>query len=133
MQINSRQNNCEMVKAEAALEEAEYQHSRIESLLEERRIERNALEEKIERVSSGGDIDELIALQSRRTALDKALAELSASESECSERVESARRYLFKLYVRLERLRQEAACLADNEQKQLMRVKVQIEAIAGMD
>lgn len=133
MHNNGRHNRGELAKAEIALEEADAKYMRVKSLLEERKNERAALNSRIEKAGSAGNVDELIALQARRTSLDNSIAELSLSEIECHERVDSARRYLYKLYVRLERLRQEAAELSDDDRRQLVRVKVQIEAIAGVE
>jgi hypothetical protein len=72
------------------------------------------------------------------------IAELSAAEDETTQRVESARRYLYTLYVRLERLRQEfsglmrmLAAVDQGEsvpadvQTSLGRIKIQLKAITG--
>lgn len=133
MYSNGKQNRGELAKAELALEEAESKHERIKSQLEEKRGEREALDSLIERAGSAGNVDELLVLQSRRSSMDKTLMDLSISEKACLHRAESARRYLYKLYVRLERLRQEAAGLEEDEPRQLVRVKMQIEAIAGAE
>jgi chromosome segregation ATPase len=139
-------NRSELSKAEARLQELEAKLQHIRSILNERKAERLALETKPQILSATGDINKLMTLKSRSIALDKSIAELMASESECAERIESARRYLYTLYVRLEKLRQEAAnltaSLSSNRlpqealpeiQTSLRRVKVQIEAIAGAE
>ena len=85
-----------------------------------------------------------MTLQSRTVSLDKAIDELVAAEADCEQRIESARRYLYTLYIRLERLRQEAAELAMRisffdesqsikgaDQNRLTRVRMQISAITG--
>lgn len=126
-----------------ALEE---KHEHIQSLLKERKAELGELEARPQLLEATGDINKLMALKSHSIALDKTIAELVASEAECAQRIESARRYLYTLYVRLERLRQEAATLTreasklDHSQKisveeltSLRRVKLQIEAIAGAE
>ncbi|MCI0488822.1 MAG: hypothetical protein L0229_19700 [Blastocatellia bacterium] len=130
---NNRQNKGELAKAELALEEAEMKHELVKSKLEERRAEREALDNLLERAGAAGNVDELIVLQSRRSSLEKTVMDLSISEKACLHRVESARRYLYKLYVRLEKLRQEAASLEEAEPRQLVRVRMQIEAIAGAE
>ena len=133
MYSNGKKNRGELAKAELALEEAETKHQLIKSRLEERRAEREALDNLVERAGAAGNVDELIILQSRRSAMDKTLMDLSISEKECLHRVESARRYIYKLYIRLEKLRQEAAGLEEDEPRQLVRVRMQIEAIAGAE
>ena len=83
-------------------------------------------------------------LQNRAGVVEKTIAELRAAEAECSLRVESARRYLYTLYVRLEKLRQEFSGLmrelASIDQGQnipadvqtsLGRIKIQLKAITG--
>jgi hypothetical protein len=85
-------------------------------------------------------------LQRRSVAIDREIADLRTSEAECAERVDAARRYLYTLYVRLERLRQEANTLkmklaklntaqlsASQDKLVLRRVSLQIEAIAGAE
>ena len=89
-------------------------------------------------------MDRLVALQSRAVLVEKTIAELTASEEECAQRVESARRYLYTLYVRLEKLRQEFSGLmrklasADQGESvpgevltSIGRIKIQLKAITG--
>ena len=137
-------NRGELAKAQMTLQEAETKLERIVALLAERRQERHDLGTHIQEVSATGDMDKLVDLQNRAVNVDKMIAELSAAEEECTQRVESARRYLYTLYVRLERLRQEfsglmrtlaAADQGENipaeVQTSLGRVKIQLKAITG--
>jgi predicted nucleic acid-binding Zn-ribbon protein len=137
-------NRGELAKAQLTLQEAETKLERIVALLAERRQERHDLGTHIQEVAATGDMDRLVDLQNRAVAVDKMIAELSAAEEECTQRVESARRYLYTLYVRLERLRQEFSGLmrtmADVDQGEsvpadvqtsLGRIKIQLKAITG--
>lgn len=137
-------NRGELAKAQLTLQEAETKLERIVALLAERRQERHDLGTHIQEVAATGDMDRLVDLQNRAVAVDKMIAELSAAEEECTQRVESARRYLYTLYVRLERLRQEFSGLmrtmADVDQggnvpadvqTSLGRIKIQLKAITG--
>src|SRR5437867_2531719 len=102
----TRQNRGELAKAQLILEEAEAKLERLHALLAERRTQRVEVEANIQGVAPTGDMDKLVTLQSRAVLLEKTIGELGASEAECAQRVESARRYLYTLYVRLEKLRQ---------------------------
>lgn len=138
-------NRGELAKAQLTLQEAEEKLERIQTLLSERRMERRDLEGYIlQETAASGDMDKLVALQNRAVMVDKAIAELQAGEAECTQRVESARRYLYTLYVRLEKLRQEFSglmrSLASIEQGEsvpadvqttLGRIKIQLKAITG--
>lgn len=139
-------NKGELAKAESTLRALEEKLEHIQSMLAERKAELSELESRPQSLAATGDINKLMTLKSHSIALDKTIAELSASEAECAQRIESARRYLYTLYVRLERLRQEAATLTraasnlDQSRKvsieeltTLRRVKLQIEAIAGAE
>jgi chromosome segregation ATPase len=139
-------NRGELANAESNLRALEEKLEHIQSLLRERKAERSELESRPQSLAATGDINKLMALKSHSISLDKTIAELVASEAECARRIESARRYLYTLYVRLERLRQEAATLTreasklDHSRKisgeeltSLRRVKLQIEAIAGTE
>ena len=137
-------NRGELAKAQLTLQEAEEKLERIQTLLSERKIERRDLEGHIQDTAATGDMDKLVALQNRAVMVDKTIAELQAGETECTQRVESARRYLYTLYVRLEKLRQEFSglmrSLASIEQGEsipaevqtsLGRIKIQLKAITG--
>lgn len=137
-------NRGELAKAQLTLQEAETKLERIIALLAERRQERHDLATHIQEVSATGDMDRLVDLQNRAVTVDKMIAELTAAEEECTQRVESARRYLYTLYVRLERLRQEFSGLMrrlaavdqgesipSEVQTSLGRVKIQLKAITG--
>jgi len=138
------QNRGELAKAQLILGEAEAKLERVHAMLAERRAERLDVETHIQGIAPTGDMDKLVALQSRAVSLEKTIVELGASETECAQRVESARRYLYTLYVRLERLRQEfsglmrrLASLDQGEnipaevQTNIGRVKIQLKAITG--
>jgi uncharacterized coiled-coil protein SlyX len=138
------QNRGELAKAQLILEEAETKLERVHALLAERRAERLDVGTHIQEIAASGDMDRLVALQSRAVQIEKTIAELSAAEAECAGRVEAARRYLYTLYVRLERLRQEFSslmrCLASLDQGEnipvdvqtnLGRIKIQLKAITG--
>lgn len=137
-------NSGELAKAQLTLQEAEAKLERLLTLLAERRAERLDLETHIQETAATGDMDRLVALQNRALVVDKTIAELHAAESECTQRVESARRYLYTLYVRLERLRQEFSGLMRrlasvdqgenvpaDVQTNLGRIKIQLKAITG--
>lgn len=138
--------HSQIANAESALRELEIKLEHLQSLIAERKARRLELETQVKTIRSTGDINELMHLQSRSFAFDKTIADLVASEAECRQRIESARRYLYTLYVHLEKLRQEAATLAEKslrlgderslppeEQTNLRRLRLQIQAIAGTE
>ena len=144
MQDRNAHNRGELANAESALRASEEKLEHIQSMLAERKAEQRELEGRPQSLEATGDINKLMKLKSHSIALDKNIAELSASEAECAQRIESSRRYLYTLYVRLERLRQEAATLtlkaskpdqpqnvSAEEMAALRRVKLQIQAIEG--
>jgi len=137
-------NRGELAKAQLTLQEAETKLERIVALLAERREERRSLATQIQEVSATGDMDRLVDLQNRAVVVEKMIAELTSAEVECTQRVESARRYLYTLYVRLEKLRQEFSGLmrrlasvdqGENVPPDVMtnlgRIKIQLKAITG--
>ena len=137
-------NRGELAKAQLTLQEAEEKLERVVTLLAERMTERQKLEASIRETAATGDMDQVIALQSRFNLVEKTIAELRAAEAECSRRVESSRRYLFTLYVRLEKLRQEFSALMrrlatmdqgesvpGDVQTNIGRIKIQLKAITG--
>jgi chromosome segregation ATPase len=136
----------EIANAENKLQELESKLRHIASIIQERKAEKASLDELIREAGTAGDVDRLMKLQRRSVAIDRETGELKASEAECAERVAAARRYLYTLYVRLERLRQEANSLkmklskldtaqltASQDKVVLRRVSLQIEAIAGTE
>lgn len=137
-------NRGELAKAQLILEEQEAKLERLRALLTERKAERRDLETHVQGTAAAGDMDKLVALQSRAVLIERTIAELASAEAECAQRVESARRYLYTLYVRLEKLRQEFSSLmrrlASIEQGEnipvdvqtnLGRIKIQLKAITG--
>ena len=137
-------NRGELAKAQLTLQEAEEKLERVVTLLAERMTERQKLEASIRETAATGDMDQVIVLQSRFNSVEKTVAELRAAEAECSRRVESSRRYLYTLYVRLEKLRQEFSGLmrrlASMDQGESVpgdvmtnigRIKIQLKAITG--
>ncbi len=137
-------NRGELAKAQLTLQEAETKLERVVALLGERRVERRDLETQIQEAAATGDMDKLVDLQNRAGVVEKTIAELRAAEAECAGRVESARRYLYTLYVRLEKLRQEFSGLMrrlasidqgenvpGDVQTSLGRIKIQLKAITG--
>jgi chromosome segregation ATPase len=137
-------NRGELAKAQLTLQQAETKLERIVALLAERRAERSDLETHIQGAAATGDMDKLVDLQNRAGVVEKTIAELRAAEAECAGRVESARRYLYTLYVRLEKLRQEFSGLMrrlasidqgenvpGDVQTSLGRIKIQLKAITG--
>ena len=137
-------NRGELAKAQFILEEQETKLERVRALLTERKAERRDLEVQVHDIAAAGDMDRLVALQSRTVLVEKTIEDLRKTEAECTERVESARRYLYTLYVRLEKLRQEFSGLmrrlASAEQGEpipsevqtnLGRIKIQLKAITG--
>lgn len=141
-----RNNQGELITAESMLKKSEKELQEIRRLLEERRSELHDLDSNPHRMDQSGDINRLLGIKLRSVELQKSINDLAASEAESAERVESARRNLYGLYIRLERLRQEAATLnaklslddlpedkQQQERRNLMRIRVQIEAIAGAE
>ena len=137
-------NRGELAKAQLTLQEAEEKLERVVTLLTERMTERRNLETSIRETATTGDMDQVIALQSRSNLVEKTIAELRVTEAECSRRVESSRRYLYTLLVRLEKLRQEFSGLmrrlASMDQDEnvpgevltnIGRIKIQLKAITG--
>ena len=144
--LDNGNNRSELAKAESTLQDLEAKHEHTKTLLAERKAERLQLESQVQTIKSTGDINKMIALQSRVIALDKTILDLRYAESDCAGRIEAARRYLYTLYVRLEKLRQEAATLAEKssviergqkplpeEQAALARLRLQIRAITGAE
>jgi multidrug resistance efflux pump len=134
----------ELAKAEVTVHELEAQLEHVRALVKERRAEKLNFTPQSQAAAAAGDINRLVSLENRSVALDKIIQELTAAEAECAERVEAARRYLYTLYVRLEKLRKEARDLMRRIQSienpgaevrevetNLSRVKVQIKAIIG--
>ena len=137
-------NRGELAKAQLTLQEAEEKLERVVTLLAERLTERSNLEANIRETAATGNMDQVIALQSRSNLVEKTIVELRATEEQCSRRVESSRRYLYTLYVRLEKLRQEFSglmrSLASMDQDESVpgdvltnigRIKIQLKAITG--
>ena len=137
-------NRGELAKAQLTLQESEAKLERIVALLAERRSERLELEAEIQDTAANGDMDKLVDLQNRAGVVEKTIAELRTAEAECARRVEAARRYLYTLYVRLEKLRQEfsglmrkLAAIDQGEsipaevQTSIGRIKIQLKAITG--
>jgi len=140
------QNHGELAKAESTLNELEAKLQRMRGLLVERRTERVQLEQLNREIAPTGDMDQLVSIQSRAVLIEKEIAELLSAEAGCERRIESARRYLYALYVRLERLRQDYSGLmrrvATSDQVEgipaevlanLGRIKIQLKAIMGED
>ena len=142
MTMGSGRNKGELAKAESSLQELEEKVERIRVLIKERKTEGQNIGALVHEAAAAGDMDRLVALQTRAVAIERSIAELKASEEECVERMLSARRYLYSLYVRLEKLRQEASSLnqklllrdqiiSSDERASLSRLKIQIKAITG--
>ena len=144
MQERVAQNRGELVRAQLDLHELEAKLEHLHGLLAERRNERLIVELQIQETAATGDMDKLVALQSRAVMVERNVAELSAAEAECARRVESARRYLYTLYVRLERLRLEFTQLMQRVASaatgdlipaavltNIGRLKIQLKAITG--
>jgi chromosome segregation ATPase len=142
----SRHNQGDLTTAELTLQKSEKELQEIRGLIAEKRTELAGLDANPQRLNQSGDISRLLSLKLRTVDLEKSIVGLRASEAECVERVESARRHLYSLYVRLERLRLEAEDLGlrltldglpeESQQeivRSLRRVKIQIEAIAGAE
>ncbi len=140
------QNHGELAKAQSTLQELETKLDHLRGLLAERRAERHDVEKLNQEIAATGDMDKLVAVQSRVVLIEKDIAELLGAEADCGQRIESARRYLYALYVRLERLRQEYSGLmrrvASSDQVEgvpadvltnLGRIKIQLKAITGED
>jgi chromosome segregation ATPase len=134
------QTKSELTIAESVLREAEIQLREINTLLEEKWAERRSLDPLMKVAASAGQMDRLLQLKSRVTQIDRSIAELGRSGAQCLKRLESAKRYLDTLNVRLETLTKEAEKLNARIKRQtksltaplkLSRVNIQIEAIKG--
>ena len=136
-------NKSQLAKAEATLQELEAKLSHTRAILEDRQRERQQLQAMEQKLRDTGDINKLVKFQARAFAMDKAIQELKTREADAERQIESARRYLYTLYVKLERLRQEAAAftarsrnervLLPEEQANLRRLQIQIQAITGAE
>ena len=146
MPVRVGQNHGELAKAQSSLQGLETKLDHLRGLLAERRVERHDMEKLNQEIAATGDMDKLVAVQSRVGLIEKAIVELLGAEADCAQRIESARRYLYALYVRLERLRQEYSGLmrrvASSDQVEgvpsdvltnLGRIKIQLKAITGED
>jgi chromosome segregation ATPase len=140
---NSRSRG-ELAKAELTVQELEAQLEHVRTLIRERKAEKQSFSAQSQAAAAAGDVNRLVTIENRSVVVDKTINELLSAETECAERVEAARRYLFTLYVRLEKLRKEARDLMRRidsiedphgeireVQTSLSRVKVQIKAIVG--
>ena len=135
--------NSQLAKAEATLQELEIKLQQTRAVLEDRQRERQQMQAMEQKLRDTGDINKLVKFQARAFAMDKAIQELKAREADAERQIESARRYLYTLYVKLERLRQEAAtftvrthagpALPPEEQANLRRLQLQIQAITGAE
>ncbi|HKP10749.1 MAG TPA: hypothetical protein VJZ91_01515 [Blastocatellia bacterium] len=136
-------NKSQLAKAEATLQELEAKLSHTRAIIEDRQRERRQLQAMEQKLRDTGDINKLVKFQARAFATDKAIQELKSREADTERQIESARRYLYTLYVKLERLRQEAAAftahsrnelvLRPEEQANLRRLQIQIQAITGAE
>jgi chromosome segregation ATPase len=136
-------NKSQLAKAETTLQELEAKLSHTRAILEDRLRERQQLQAMERKLRDTGDINKLVKFQARAFAMDKAIQELKSREADAERQIESARRYLYTLYVKVERLRQEAAAftarssddraLPPEEQANLRRLQIQIQAITGAE
>jgi chromosome segregation ATPase len=146
MQIAGGQIQSELARAESACRDMETKLSHIKVLLHEKKAEQQELDSQRHTLERTGDINRLMALKQRSIALDKSIHELKQSEAECLQRIDSAARYLRGLKDRLEKLRKEAASLAEKISADevppdllpqikvsLRRVQMQIESLAGAE
>ena len=136
-------NKSQLAKAEATLHELEAKLSHARAILDDRLRERQQLQAMEQKLRDTGDINKMVKLQARAFAMDKAIQELKSRVADTERQIESARRYLYTLYVKVERLRQEAAtftarssserALLPEEQANLRRLQIQIQAITGAE
>jgi chromosome segregation ATPase len=136
-------NKSQLAKAEATLQELEAKLSHARAILDDRLRERQQLQAMEQKLRDTGDINKMVKLQARAFAMDKAIQELKSRVADTERQIESARRYLYTLYVKVERLRQEAAAftarssgeraLLPEEQANLRRLQIQIQAITGAE
>ena len=136
-------NKSQLAKAELTLQELEAKLAHTRAILAERQRERQQMQAMEQKLRDTGDINKLVKFQARAYATDKAIQELKAREADAERQIESARRYLYTLYVKVERLRQEAAAftarsrgeavLPPEEQANLRRLQIQIQAITGAE
>ena len=143
---NNGKFRSELAKADFILKELETKLQQTRLILTERKAERTTIDNGRHQLEATGDINRLMAMKQRSIALDKSIVELTNAERECLERIESARRYVQGLTSRLDKLREEAASLAQKiskdevpadvlpqVQNSLRRVQMQIEALTGAE
>lgn len=136
-------NKGQLAKAETTMQELEAKLSHARAILDDRVRERQQLQAMEQKLRDTGDINKMVKFQARAFAMDKAIQELKARVADTERQIESARRYLYTLYVKVERLRQEAAAftarsngeraLLPEEQANLRRLQIQIQAITGAE
>jgi len=136
----------ELARAEAAFRELQTKLDNIRSHLAEKKREQEELDGQRHTLERTGDINRLMAIKQRSIAVDKSIHELKHNEVDCLQRIDSARRYLDGLTDRLDKLRKEAASLAEKISTDqvpedllpqikvsLRRVQMQIESLAGAE
>jgi chromosome segregation ATPase len=144
MGISGGHIRSELERAETTLKELEAKFRDLSALMEERKAEKLEIEGKRHTLEATGDINKLMTLKRRSISLDKLIGDLSVSENDCLQRIESAKRYLDGLNARLDKLRHEAVDLSEKismgevpaellpqVKSSLKRVQMQIESLTG--
>jgi hypothetical protein len=143
MEMNGR-NAGEITKARGMLEAQQTKLQQIRSAMHETKSEMLDLDRRHHDLHATGDINKMMAIKSRSIALNKSVATLAVSETECIQRVESMERYVDTLNRKLEGLRHEAQRLQEEIgaegvapdvkaklQSLASRIKMQIEGLEG--
>lgn len=144
MGISGGHIRSELERAETTLKEMEAKFEDLRCLMEERKAEKAEIENKRHTLEATGDINKLMTLKRRSISLDKLIGDLTVSEHDCLQRIESAKRYLEGLQARLNKLSQEASDLSEKISRgevpsellpqiksSLKRVQMQIESLTG--
>src|SRR5215470_4231419 len=115
----------------------------VRDAIEEKKAEKLDLDLRHHKLEGTGDINKMMVLKSRSTALGKSIADLSSAEAEGLTRIRSLDRYLETLDRKSESLRRESDSLSEKLameesfevraklQTLISRLKMQIDALEG--
>jgi hypothetical protein len=140
---NNGKNQGEIAKARGMLGAQKARLQQVRDAIEEKKAEKLDLDLRHHKLEGTGDINKMMVLKSRSTALGKSIADLSAAEAEGLTRVRFLERYLETLDRKSESLHRESDSLNEKLaieesfevkaklQTLISRLKMQIEALEG--
>src|SRR5512143_3596102 len=99
MQAGNSYRKSQLASAEATVQDLEAKLQHTSSILAERQQERDQMGSREQKIRDTGDINKMVRVQSRVSAIDKVIADLKHSEAETARQIETARRNLYTLYV----------------------------------